>query len=80
MKAITVFKDQCKKKLFVGTYCVGVELNQLFPKFVSVVIGEKIEKIYKTSDEFNISSLHFIQTNAFSKQKLNYNRRSKLRF
>ena len=80
MRAVTVFKDQCKKKLFIGTYCIGVELNQLFPKFVDIVVGEKIEKRYKTSDEFSVSSLHFVQTNAFSKQKLNYNRRAKVRF
>ena len=34
VKAITIFKDQCKKKLFIGTYCIGVELNQFFQAYL----------------------------------------------
>ena len=80
IRAITVFRDQCKKKLFIGTYCVGVELNQFFPKFVEVTVGERVEKRYKNPHDFIISAHHFSSTNAFSKQTLNYGRRAKQRF
>ena len=80
VRSITVFANQCKKNLFIGTYCVGIELNQLFPKFVDVAVGERVLKRYKDPHEFVVSAHHFSTTNAFSKQTLNYGKRARNRF
>ena len=80
IRSITVFSDMCKKKLFIGTYCIGVELNQFFPMFVEVAVGQRVEKRYKDPHDFVVSAHHFSSTHAFSKQTLNYGRKAKQRF
>lgn len=80
MKFIEVLKNRCKVRLYVATYCIGVELNQFFPKYVDVTVGEMIVKRYKDPGQYMLDKLQFRKTNAFSKQKLNYESRAKRRF
>lgn len=80
MRTIEVLKNRCKIKLFVSTFCIGVELNQFFPKFVEVVVGEQVVKRYKDPGLYMIDKLNFQKENAFSKQTLNYESRARKRF
>jgi hypothetical protein len=80
MRTIEVLKNRCKIKLFVSTFCIGVELNQFFPKFVDVVVGEQIVKRYKDPGLYMVDKINFQKENAFSKQKLNYESRARKRF
>jgi hypothetical protein len=77
MKVVDVVTRFCKKKLYVSTFCIGVELNQFFPLLVEVVTGEKLIKEFKDENLFCLDSKHSIKENAFSKQKLNYGRRKR---
>ncbi len=73
--SLVVFKNKCKYRLYVATWCLGVELNQLTFDFKRIVIGQVVEREYRTKDDFVLATHHYAETNAFNKQSSNYGRR-----
>lgn len=77
MNIITTFKNQCKIKLFVSTWCIGIGTDQLTPAY-KVHVTEQVMRRYDNLEEYKHNAKKS-DVVPFCKQKFNYNKRAKNR-
>lgn len=77
MKIVTTFKNQCKMKLFISTWCVGIGTDQLTPVYKTHVT-EHLVRRYDNPEEFKHNAKKS-DVVPFCKQTFNYNKRAKNR-
>jgi hypothetical protein len=74
-KALITFKQQCKIKIHIVHFCVGIGTDQLTPHFHKFVTEELIRR-YDNPQEFRHQAGK-ADVVPFCKQKLNYGRRKR---